>query len=567
MIFAAIMSRMLYQIARWKLENGASLETLEQLMGSRTLGAALMIHCQLRSANVLTLGLLLVWACSPLGGQAFLRILRSESRPVATSARYYDTFADDLVAFGSSAADEAEDRLFSAAVTSHDSFKTRPRDLWGNVKIPLLRADAHSDNEGGWADVKPETNLDYSSLVGIPITDTEDGNTTLSIESDYLHLECEDLKRRFPDKDDAWKRTIPLETPPLGYREPWKYKDEEDLKDAEAPNGTWYGNETVSRARPPVWTIGLDRFIDKSWQMSNGYALHGAGDAVFGVWEPVRLAKLAAEEGIEAGEAKLLFQGSRAPGMIGDFYSELFYTECRVYQRYAESRVACSKDSSSPFPECIVVSQRPSREKRPDENLSILSRSEVFMHVSANLPRTAVFPVTNYLYNNSALGDVTSALDATAIPAEDFSIRLSQVLNTYLLVGRENFTESAWSEYASNEYAWRDVPAETNDSHFVYVVSPPWAAACIVSCVVLFFGSGIGIAFTHINSGPEVLGFVSTTLRDSRYISTPDSLSSRDGAEVSFKLKRERFRYGRSMGFRQHMGIGREGEVMKACES
>jgi hypothetical protein len=211
----------------------------------------------------------------------------------------------------------------------------------------------------------------------------------------------------------------------------------------------------------------------------------------------------------------------------------------------------------------MVVSQRPSQEKQPSENLSILSRSEVFMHVSENLPRTTIFPVTNYLYNNSALGDATSELDATAIPSEDFNIRLSQVLNTYLLVGRENFTESAWSEYTSNEYAWRDVPAETNDSHFVYVVSAPWAVACIVSCVVLFFGSGSGIAFTHINSGPEVLGFVSTTLRDSRYIDSPDSLRSRNGAEVSFKLKKERFRYGRSMGFRQQMGIGREGEVIK----
>jgi hypothetical protein len=161
-------------------ERRVSLETLEQLMGSRTLGAALMIHCQLRSVNELTLGLLLIWACSPLGGQVLLRILRSESRLVVTSARYYDTFADDLVAFGGSAADEGEDRLFSAAVTSHDSFKARPRDLRGNVKIPLLQADARSDNEGGWVDVKPETNLDYSSLVGIPITGTATGNTTLS---------------------------------------------------------------------------------------------------------------------------------------------------------------------------------------------------------------------------------------------------------------------------------------------------------------------------------------------------------------------------------------------------
>lgn len=67
MLYAAIMSRLLYQLARWKLEKSSSLGTLEQLMGSRTLGAALVVHFQLQSFNILAFALFFGWAFSPLG--------------------------------------------------------------------------------------------------------------------------------------------------------------------------------------------------------------------------------------------------------------------------------------------------------------------------------------------------------------------------------------------------------------------------------------------------------------------------------------------------------------------
>lgn len=92
MIFAFTLSRLLVQFARCRLENGSSLGTLEQLIGSLTLGSAFKTHLELRALNLLIVALLSIWICSPLGGQALLRMLDMGTRPVNTELAYFDTF-------------------------------------------------------------------------------------------------------------------------------------------------------------------------------------------------------------------------------------------------------------------------------------------------------------------------------------------------------------------------------------------------------------------------------------------------------------------------------------------
>ncbi|KAM6511515.1 hypothetical protein FALCPG4_016519 [Fusarium falciforme] len=71
-IFAAIMGRLMYQLSRWMLERGATMVTLEQLMGSRTLGAAFLTQAELGAFNLVGLVIVFTWIWSPLGGQALL---------------------------------------------------------------------------------------------------------------------------------------------------------------------------------------------------------------------------------------------------------------------------------------------------------------------------------------------------------------------------------------------------------------------------------------------------------------------------------------------------------------
>ncbi|KAF5488213.1 hypothetical protein CGCF413_v012014 [Colletotrichum fructicola] len=66
-LFASVVGRLTYEAARWKLERGTTLGALEQLIGSRTVGATLLNLLQLRSFNILSAALVAIWAFSPLG--------------------------------------------------------------------------------------------------------------------------------------------------------------------------------------------------------------------------------------------------------------------------------------------------------------------------------------------------------------------------------------------------------------------------------------------------------------------------------------------------------------------
>ncbi|KAL2074332.1 hypothetical protein VTL71DRAFT_8110 [Oculimacula yallundae] len=94
-MFASIAGRMVYELARWRLERGATMGLLEQLIGSRTVGGVIITHFNLRIFNMLDASLLFVWAFSPLGSQSVLRILESGFKEQITNSSvvYYDTNA------------------------------------------------------------------------------------------------------------------------------------------------------------------------------------------------------------------------------------------------------------------------------------------------------------------------------------------------------------------------------------------------------------------------------------------------------------------------------------------
>uniref|UniRef100_A0A8H7N388 Uncharacterized protein n=1 Tax=Bionectria ochroleuca TaxID=29856 RepID=A0A8H7N388_BIOOC len=93
LLFAAIVGRLMTQAARCKLENGSTIETLEQLMGSRTVGGVFVTQFQLRALNILGLSLLLLWCISPLGAQSILRLVEvgSAAETASRPMMYFDT--------------------------------------------------------------------------------------------------------------------------------------------------------------------------------------------------------------------------------------------------------------------------------------------------------------------------------------------------------------------------------------------------------------------------------------------------------------------------------------------
>lgn len=175
MIFAFVTGRLITHLARHRLENGSTLGILEQLMGSQTLGSAYSTHIQLRIVNPVGICLLGIWLLSPIGAQSLLRILHQATRSIHTTVTHFDHLKQGDSYATNPAGSYVGSLLASSAV------KDGPEDLWGNVKIPFLQADAgHKD--GNWRAVnKVDEGPVYSGLVGIPVTGVPFGNSTFSI--------------------------------------------------------------------------------------------------------------------------------------------------------------------------------------------------------------------------------------------------------------------------------------------------------------------------------------------------------------------------------------------------
>ena len=85
--------------------------------------------------------------------------------------------------------------------------------------------------------------------------------------------------------------------------------------------------------------------------------------------------------------------------------------------------------------------------------------------------------------------------------------------------------------------------------------------ACTTSCAVLFASAVFGTVFCHLNTGPELLGYVSTTWvtlgTQARLLRWMILMGWR-----CLLLKKQRFRYGvHQPGMNDRMGIGREEDI------
>ncbi|KAH6686387.1 hypothetical protein F5X68DRAFT_15643 [Plectosphaerella plurivora] len=205
--FAAVAANVLKSYAAWKLERGISLLHLEYLLSSRTVFSAFMAPFSLRTWNVLVPLLLALWALSPLGGQAALRVMTVV--PSTASEAHSFQWLEFMSRFphggpGSSAGADLMPPAagaFSAALSSPMSIKTAPRDVFGNVKIPMVEVYQASDkteaDAEGWyvVDSLPDDDgVRYSSIAGLPLTSQDDlsqkANYSLTIDTSYLYTTC-----------------------------------------------------------------------------------------------------------------------------------------------------------------------------------------------------------------------------------------------------------------------------------------------------------------------------------------------------------------------------------------
>lgn len=565
------------QVARWRLGRGSTMGALEQLMGSRTVGGTILVHFQLRSLNLLTLLLVLVWGFSPLGGQSVLRLLETRLAVVSepSSIVQFDTdarsrFASWSVVSASSGTTMGNElsiinAMYNTLLLSPDAVKNDTMDVWGNVKIPVLSSFGDHDSKAGWQNVpKEHAGREFSSLVGIPIIRVAAGNTSFSLESSYIHLDCDEMKADLKSGKGDY------------YPEPMLFNDT-SLSSSQfyesVANGTWQGVNLNGTGA--IWNIALDTFVaEKPWGDNGFRKVDTANIDRSKLDRPVLLA---AETGIQANPTTLLFQYKSQFDMHDppDYYT----SRCRVTQRYVESRVHCRQElaSSSTRRSCEVLSQRVSQKSHAPEDVSQLSFPRVFRYVSGELPvatnhqgRSRQKDISlNYLVNPYSV--MTSPANFSVLlgqtPPRLLGFRLAQLVNSYLLLSQAfTSTPGGSSDPGATFEPNITVPAEVQKLAEVYRVPGLWMLLFVLSCIVLFCGAAAGAVITHLTLIPDLMGYVSSSVRESRFMEVPRAAGRMDGIELTKVLKDTRIRYGylgKSAESESLAGVGYQENVIR----
>ncbi|KAK9784354.1 hypothetical protein SCARD494_12966 [Seiridium cardinale] len=87
------------------------------------------------------------------------------------------------------------------------------------------------------------------------------------------------------------------------------------------------------------------------------------------------------------------------------------------------------------------------------------------------------------------------------------------------------------------------MPVTTTVLIETYAVNPPWIAVGVVSCAALLMGGVLSVTFRHMAAGPEVLGYASTIIQDSKYIDLPSIIGGINGLDIKKMTKKQRVWY------------------------
>jgi hypothetical protein len=84
--------------------------------------------------------------------------------------------------------------LYAACLLAPESVKTSARDLWGNVKIPLLDAlSSEGPDHNPWVAIDHSQGVAYASLTGLMIAGLpSEGLSNFTLDTQYLDLACSD---------------------------------------------------------------------------------------------------------------------------------------------------------------------------------------------------------------------------------------------------------------------------------------------------------------------------------------------------------------------------------------
>jgi hypothetical protein len=309
--------------------------------------------------------------------------------------------------------------FFGGSLLAPASIQSSSVDLWGNVKVPdfsRLQKSVSADSNG-WFHIPSSEAVAFSSLIGIPLSGVpKEGNVTLYMGSSYLAVSCyPNITYYGPDGNpNKFERVIRFaqSTPNEVVENNGTFYD---VMSSEEGN-TDFADSPFSDTNGFPSSFTFDFAINQIYADYTGLLTDYVGDSR--VYDP----------------ATLLFQ-SWAGGVVA---------YCPITTTYVNSEVYCISGL------CSVIALQASPLQHPSSALTYLGFKDIFQNFtglllysqtnlfgSGDIPANSTVitstPLEAFIANPDLISlAATQALSMTGVSVDDISIRLQQVLNTYL---------------------------------------------------------------------------------------------------------------------------------------
>ncbi|RAR00722.1 hypothetical protein DDE82_007094 [Stemphylium lycopersici] len=567
-----------------KVETAMDL-TLELLMASQSVWGTFESQLLMQKLTVVGVNLLFLWALSPLGGQASLRLMARQMQDSHTSAKIrYMTTGPAASMWGLYSTYSGNGKfsdagaLYTAALLAPLATKLGPQDPWGNVKIPTLEGlNTSIPDSDGWFAVSSESSAPetYSSLVGLPIVGLPSHDRSkFNLEYTYLSVNCQ------PFTQAPW--------PGLNGSTGWYNLNATKLEEL-APGQVWYEKEEDSPfGNPKISGERNSFFMDTTrsfpWGMKEGDdrdLYMGRLDGFFGNYN----SSLMPEAELTTNR-ELLFvseYGASSDGNIG-----LNIATCSLSQTHVEAAIQCKGSA------CATTKLRKSLKDTRPAALTGLEHGTIMAGFVEHFPRAVSFaggssPTEFFLANTSVFPFVqqvgyyaadVALVNLSLVPPEIFSKRLSLTMNTYYqlsvqptgyfgslptnlsLYGPDtnpatdmdvylpsnlsatNHTFTDW--YMQFEIGIQDMTspfigatamADIINTKEIFAYNPAWLALLFVASSITLATGIVALVLKRKTLGPEMFGFVTSMTYENPWVKVPDGGTMLDAMERARLLK------------------------------
>lgn len=511
----------------------------------------------------------LLWAMSPAGGQASLRIIyrTSQTAVSATSISYMDTGPLGLL-YTYTALVEGYDMMspnqstmpfsmtgsFAAALMQDIETKSSPRDSWGNPKIPRIDTlNRSSADNNDWIDVSQDLTVEsFTSLFGLSLLGVPDeGTVEFSIESAYVELNTVSV---IPNDTDTKSDLLPLQaTCPRCIEDIYDLDDRGIFQGrlAQLLGPPWMQPNSTQLAQESSTEAGLIVFQQPSLKTYLS----------FEVTQVLVETLMVCEEGIcKATKIRTSTTDDRPRNItVLDFWGVFalnILNEANGENIWGPSMLEIFMNETSTIPVYHAGAVKDSLQsanlaQRKPEELS--RRATILLNSAVHLL---------YSYYGFA-GDLPSVETTDYGPPHIPANGLQAAMAAHNVTGDISFSDASTLAPRGAAFAAASTEASVTRNNTIYKANYAWVIVLVVSSMALLIVGLAGLVMGLLTKGPDVFDPLMGLTYNNDFLGLPSPGSTLDTNERVKKLRAMRVQLGDVSGGKPvgMIGIGRASEV------